>query len=66
MVPPSRRKGRAYTVHHDIDPIDQPQWLTDLILQGRSFAATTSPNGWEQSTFPIYDVDLDQLADALR
>ena len=65
VAPPSQRKGRSYSVHSDIDPIDQPQWLTDLILQGRS-RATTSPNGWEQSTFPIYDVDLDELADALR
>src|SRR5262249_59046313 len=32
VIPPSVRKGRAYTVHRDIDPILAPQWLTDLIL----------------------------------
>ena len=36
VAPPSRRKGRSYIVHNDIDPIEAPQWLIDLILQGRS------------------------------
>lgn len=35
VAPPSRRKGRAYTVHHDIDPGPMPQWLLDLITAGR-------------------------------
>ena len=35
VVPPSRRKGRAYTVHHDIDPDPLPLWLRDLITAGR-------------------------------
>ena len=35
VVPPSRRKGRAYTVHHDIDPAPLPLWLRDLITAGR-------------------------------
>ena len=34
-MPPSRRKGRSYTVFagHDIDPIKPPKWLLDLIPQ---------------------------------
>ena len=35
VVPPSRRKGRAYTVHNDIDPVPLPLWLRDLITAGR-------------------------------
>jgi hypothetical protein len=36
VVPPSERKKRSYTVFHDIDPTDQPEWLTELILKGQS------------------------------
>src|SRR5262249_163397 len=32
VVPPSVRKGRAYTVYRDCDPIRAPQWLIDAIL----------------------------------
>ena len=35
VVPPSQRRGRSYTIFKDIDPIDAPQWLVDLVLQGR-------------------------------
>jgi len=31
VVPPSRRKGRAYCVGVDIDPVDAPDWLIELI-----------------------------------
>jgi hypothetical protein len=34
-VPPSQRKGRAYTVHRDIDPVAPPQFLLDLISADR-------------------------------
>jgi hypothetical protein len=34
-VPPSKRKGRAYTVFKDIDPIVPPQWLVEIILGDR-------------------------------
>ena len=64
MVPPSNRKGRAYSVHSDIDPVDLPQWLIDCILQGRS-PATPGPNGWDRRV-SCRDVDLDELRDALR
>ena len=57
VVPPSRRKGRPYIVHRDIDPIEAPQWLVDLILQGRSPTANT-PSSSEP-------VDLDELADLM-
>jgi Bifunctional DNA primase/polymerase, N-terminal/Primase C terminal 2 (PriCT-2) len=57
VVPPSRRKRRSYTVHRDIDPIDQPQWLTDLILQGRTRSSETYTG---QVTG-----DLDEISDAL-
>ena len=49
VAPPSRRKGRSYTVLNDIDPIDAPQWLIDLILQGRSPANT--PRAVNRSTW---------------
>jgi hypothetical protein len=59
-VPPSERKGRAYTVHNDIDPVPAPTWLVDSILRGRS-------RQWDATTFqPDEDVDLDELADAMR
>ncbi len=60
VVPPSRRKGRSYTVHNDIDPADAPAWLVDLILQGRS------PRYYDayQSSDPVA-ADFDELAEAL-
>lgn len=36
VVPPSRRKGRTYTVFDDIDPDHAPGWLVDEILQERT------------------------------
>jgi hypothetical protein len=44
VVPPSRRKGRFYTVHneHNIDPIVPPRWLVDLIRGDRQ--QSTAPN----------------------
>jgi bifunctional DNA primase/polymerase-like protein/primase-like protein len=60
VAPPSRRKGRAYTVYRDIDPIDAPEWLTDLILQGRP-ASASDGEPWSTTT-----VDVDKLADAMQ
>jgi hypothetical protein len=58
VVPPSRRKGRAYSVFNDIDPADAPRWLTDLILQGRTRSAGVYRG---QVT-----TDAEEIADALR
>ena len=56
-VPPSRRKGRSYTVHHDIDPTDAPAWLIDLI----------KPNLQSQWAGPSdATADFDEVADAMR
>jgi putative DNA primase/helicase len=57
VVPPSVRKQRSYSVHRDIDPIDASEWLTDLILQGRSSDIGDDNNF---SAPP----DLDELAEA--
>lgn len=35
VVPPSKRKGRAYSVFKDIDPVEPPRWLVDLIRGDR-------------------------------
>jgi Bifunctional DNA primase/polymerase, N-terminal len=35
VVPPSRRKGRAYQVFRDSEPIVAPDWIYDLIYEGR-------------------------------
>jgi hypothetical protein len=32
VLPPSRRKGRAYEVFVDVDPIDAPEWLLELLV----------------------------------
>ena len=31
VLPPSRRKGRSYTVKNDVDPVRAPDWLLDQI-----------------------------------
>jgi hypothetical protein len=48
VVPPSRRKGNAYTVSVGIDPTDAPGWLYDLI--GRRKAKT---DRYEKSTLEL-------------
>jgi hypothetical protein len=42
VVPPSKRKGRAYSVFKNIDPVEPPQWLVDLIRGDRQ--QSTAPN----------------------
>ena len=34
ILPPSRRKGRAYEVFVDVDPITAPEWLYDILGGG--------------------------------
>ena len=61
VAPPSRRKGRAYTVYSDIDPTDAPQWLIDLILRGRTpSSGSNRPNNVRSKSTTT---DLDELAD---
>lgn len=59
VVPPSVRKKRAYTVYNNIDPVDQPQWLTELILQGRSRRSDGGDYTGQVAA------DFDEIAEAL-
>jgi hypothetical protein len=64
VVPPSMRKGRAYTVYRDIDPQKAPDWLTELIWQG------PVPPSWDATSYGSFEVeknvDVDELTDAVR
>jgi hypothetical protein len=62
VVPPSQRKGRSYTVYRDIDPINAPQWLVDLILQGR---VDSSDNGEVRPFDGKPEVSEDELAEIM-
>ena len=57
VVPPSRRKGRSYSVFNDIDPIDTPEWLSELILRGRS--------RFDGVYRGAVTADFDEIADAM-
>jgi hypothetical protein len=57
VVPPSVRKRRSYSVRSDIDPIDAPAWLPDLILQGRTLSS--------EPYVGQITADLDEVADAM-
>ena len=61
-VPPSRRKGRSYTVYRDIDPIDPPPWLVDLILQGHG---GTGSAGDYRRFDGTAEVENDELAEIM-
>jgi hypothetical protein len=39
ILPPSRRKQRAYTVYVDIDPQPAPEWLYDLLVGAEEHAS---------------------------
>ena len=52
VLPPSRRKGRAYEVVHDIDPVDAPAWLYDLLINDHEHASNEDLEGR----------DIDELA----
>jgi hypothetical protein len=58
-VPPSRRKGRAYTVHRDIAPVAPPEWLVEMIL-GNHERAPTAPDA------ELVAKDPDMLAFAVK
>jgi putative DNA primase/helicase len=71
-IPPSVRKGRAYTVFRDIDPIKAPQWLVDAILidldaakKRRAGAKKRGPGDirWPE---PPANIDLDEVAKAME
>jgi putative DNA primase/helicase len=67
IVPPSVRKGKSYTVFRDIDPIRAPQWLVDLITQGKPKPKRDPKSPHPHQTFDgTPQVDLDQLAEAMR
>jgi len=68
VVAPSVRRGHAYTVFRDIEPIAAPAWLTDKILSGGSGTAKRSPSGPRphQPFSGKPQCDLDELAEAMR
>jgi hypothetical protein len=67
IVPPSVRKGRSYTVFHDIDPIKAPQWLFDLISQGKPKPKRNPKSPRPHQPFAgTPQCDLDALAAAMR
>jgi hypothetical protein len=68
VIAPSERKGRAYTVFRDCDPIKAPAWLTDKIFSDGSGAAKRGPRS-PRAHKPFSGTpqcDLDQLAEAMR
>src|SRR5215813_11990054 len=72
VVPPSVRKGRAYTVFRDCDPISAPQWLTDAILvdadaaKKRRAGAKKREPGDITWPAPPANIDLDQIAEMME
>jgi putative DNA primase/helicase len=72
LIPPSVRKGRAYTVFRDIDPIKAPQWLVNAILidpdAAKERRARKQERGPGDITWPEppTNVDLDEIAEAME
>jgi Bifunctional DNA primase/polymerase, N-terminal/Primase C terminal 2 (PriCT-2) len=68
IVPPSLRRGRAYTVFRDIDPIPAPQWLVDAILvEGEEKAKRDRKSRQARQPFQgTPQTNLDELAEAMR
>jgi hypothetical protein len=64
VLPPSRRKGRAYTVHHDIDPDPLPLWLRDLITAGRQ-RGTARRQRWDEPFRGQVTADAEEVTDAM-
>jgi putative DNA primase/helicase len=68
-LPPSVRKGRAYTVFRDCDPIPAPSWLIDLILvdvtaaKKRRERKSAGDIVWPT---PPAGLDLEEIAEAMR
>jgi hypothetical protein len=44
ILPPSRRKGRAYTVAVDVEPAAAPDWLYELLVSGHQGSSDAKPN----------------------
>jgi putative DNA primase/helicase len=68
VIPPSIRKGRAYSVFRDTVPILAPQWLLDAILdEGEGKPKRDRKNPRPHQPFQgTPQVDLDELAEAMR
>lgn len=73
VVPPSRRKGKAYYVGADIEPVAAPEWLTELI--GTRRAVNTVISGpWKSEHPALPDTrtpaqrtrEIEMLVDAMR
>ena len=67
VLPPSVRKGRAYSVFRDAIPILAPQWLVDAVLIDPVAAKkrATNKRGPGDITWPEPQADLDELASAM-
>jgi putative DNA primase/helicase len=69
LIPPSVRKGRAYTVFRDCDPAPAPQWLSDTILvdvdaaKKRRERKVAGDIAWPT---PPTGIDLEEVAAAMR
>jgi len=68
VLPPSVRKGRAYSVFRDAIPILAPQWLVDQILDEGEGKPKPKPRRSPHQRQPFEgtpQVDLDELASAM-
>ena len=73
VVPPSRRKGRAYHVGVDIDPIEAPEWLLKIIKR-REYTAPLPDDGFlrpedkwlQQRSLVASDHELKMLSEAMK
>jgi hypothetical protein len=71
-IPPSVRKGRAYTVFRDCHPIKAPQWLVDAVLVDVDAAKKRRAESKKHSpgdiTWPAppAGLDLEEIAAAMR
>jgi putative DNA primase/helicase len=67
VIPPSVRKGRAYSVFRDIDPIKAPQFLVDLITQGKPPPQRRAKSPHPQQPFDATpQANLDLVAEAME
>jgi hypothetical protein len=67
IAPPSVRKGKSYTVFRDVNPIRAPQWLIDLITQGKPKPKRDPKNPHPHPPFTgTPQCDLNELAEAMR
>jgi hypothetical protein len=67
VVPPSVRKGRAYTVYRNTSPIIAPKWLVDLITEGKPTPKRDPKSPHPRQPFEgTPQCNLDELAEAMR